>query len=169
MFYVIKREYVGPNQDDSRFINADTVIISTEPARTNMSDEIRINGWCGTTHNWSITAHGEYETLESAQIAIPKIFGSVRDVEILEDDVALAWDVVDAYRIGKFETMTTQETEDWLFASMEEDVTAHISDERIVELASEYEKLANEEGWTLNGKATEIIESYRQELIDDIS
>lgn len=163
MFYVISREYVGPNQDDSRFINADTVIISTEPAVTNMSHEVRIDGWCGTTHDWSITAYGEYETIEQAEEAIANIFGDVRETELDSREEMDDSGVVEAYLIGKYEAMTTQETEDWLFAGLAEDVTADISDERIEELARQYEKEANAEGFSLNG-VVEIIEAYRQGL-----
>jgi hypothetical protein len=70
MYYLIEREYVGPNKRDSRgnVIGDSRVMeIWNAPGVTNMSREVRIHGWLGTTADISSTACGEYETIEAAR------------------------------------------------------------------------------------------------------
>lgn len=79
MYYIIETDYVGPNQD--KYINDHTVSIGTSPAYTNQSHEARIEGWCGTTNDWSVYAHGVYDTLDEAVCAVKEIFGEVRQLD----------------------------------------------------------------------------------------
>lgn len=51
-YYLIR---VEPEQGQSRFV------LSNEPGRTNMSREIRYNGWLGTTNNVAHYACGAVE------------------------------------------------------------------------------------------------------------
>lgn len=70
MFYLIVSEYVGPNKLDSTgAIIGDSAVasITTECGRTNMSREKRSNGWLGTTNDNSVTAHGEFDTIDEAR------------------------------------------------------------------------------------------------------
>lgn len=106
-YYIIEQEYVGPNRQDH--LNDHAVVVSTEPATTNSSHEIRVKGWCGTTNDWSVNAHGEYDSIEAAEAAIAEIFGDVR----LENDESGIRDeedtVVRAYVVGKFPEMDDEE------------------------------------------------------------
>ena len=77
MYYVIETNYAGPNHD--QHADADIIEISTAPAITNSSHEVRIEGWCGTTNDWAVYAHGEYASAEEARAAIAEKFGDVRD------------------------------------------------------------------------------------------
>lgn len=81
MYYLIENKYVGPNQRQDQYIDLDTIEISTSPAITNSSHEERIEGWCGTTNDWAVYAHGEYGTIEEARAAITDKFGDVRDCD----------------------------------------------------------------------------------------
>lgn len=65
-YYVVNRENVSPNalRSAEEFW---TVVIQTEPERTNSSHQIRIEGWCGTTNDMSVTAHGEFDSFEEAK------------------------------------------------------------------------------------------------------
>lgn len=106
-YYIIEQEYVGPNRQEH--LNDHTVIVSTEPATTNSSHETRIKGWCGTTNDWSVNAHGEYDSIEAAEAAIIEIFGDVR----IDDDESGIQDeedtVVRLYLVGKFPEMNNEE------------------------------------------------------------
>ena len=78
-YYVLSRCYVGPNQHDindvENILDGHYYYISTEPGRKNMSREVAITGWLGTTSDISKTAHGEFETIESAQAKISSEIG----------------------------------------------------------------------------------------------
>jgi len=163
MFYVIAIEYEGPNSEDDRFIDADRICIRSEPARTNMSGEVRVDGWCGTTNDWSITAYGEYETIDEAERAVTDIFGETRD---FTSDEARQWNAICVYARGAFRPLNKTDAFDYFYAAMEGDVTTTTSDEEIDVLAREYESLANDDGYTLDGNGSEIIEEFRDWLIE---
>lgn len=97
MYYIIETIYVGPNQNQDEYVDADRIEISTSPATANMSHEKRTEGWCGTTNDWSVYAHGEYATIEEARAAITEKFGEVResDGDSFESDDE---DVVETYK-----------------------------------------------------------------------
>jgi len=59
--YPYLRSDVSPNALRSTW-NPDRAYIGREPQRTNMSHEERIEGWCGTTSDISVTALGVVDT-----------------------------------------------------------------------------------------------------------
>ena len=164
MYYIIKTSYVGPNQDQN--IDADTIDIRTVPAKTNMSHEVKINGWCGTTNDWSVHAYGEYETLELARNAINDIFGDVRDADPY--DLGEDPDVVESYKIGQYIPMSEEETGDWVYEPMRSEIHADTTDEDITQFIAECESNANAEfGATLDSSVEDMVKQYRQELRDE--
>lgn len=103
MYYVIETQYVGPNQTQDHYVDVDRIEISTTPAITNCSHEVRTNGWCGTTNDWAVYAHGEYDTIEDARAAITDRFGEVQDFgDSSESDNE---NVVETYRPCNIHTM----------------------------------------------------------------
>lgn len=169
MFYVINQIYIGPNQDDERYVDADTIQVWTTPARTNSSKEERIEGWCGTTNDWSLHAHGEYPTIEAATAAVMEKFGPVRTHDggdrfgnPYDDD-----EVVAVFKPGKYRPMSREHTGDWAYSSVLTDITADTTDERIQALVTEYEADANSEGHTLHSSLGEIMKERREELRDE--
>lgn len=169
MFYVIETHYAGPNPLDSNNIDANTIVISTTPATTNSSQEVRLDGWCGTTNDWAVYAHGEYPSVELARAAIATRFGDVRASDangafVSDDDT-----VIEVYKPGRFAPMTKEHTGDWAFDGIQADISATTSDERIAELVAEYEAEANSEGFTLDSDLADMMKERRQELIDAAS
>lgn len=146
MYYIIETVYVGPNQRSDEYCDADTVVISTLPARTNRSFEIRIEGWCGTTGGWATYAYGEYDTLEDARAAVVDIFGAVRKDE---SEWPRDSDEVERYKKGEYEPVGMQTTADIVWPGIKVDITADSSDEEISRLVDAYEADANREGMTL--------------------
>lgn len=72
-YYVIYRNYCGPNRadrDPNATYNREHYTIETEPGHENLSGNICIEGPLGQTNDWSAHAMGEYETLEEARTAI---------------------------------------------------------------------------------------------------
>ncbi len=69
-FYLISEEDVSPNKKDSSGNwkgDTETMYITTEPGETNMSHQIKTEGWLGTTNDFSRNAYGEFDTLEDAR------------------------------------------------------------------------------------------------------
>lgn len=162
MFYVIEDKYVGPNQD--QHVDADTITISTTPAKTNMSHEVKLHGWCGTTNDWSVHAYGEYETLEAARYAVFENFGQVRLVDDEDKDDT----VIELYKIGQYIPMSEEETGDWAYEVIRSEIHDDTTDERITELVKECEASANAEGYTLDCMLDEFMKQRRQELRDEV-
>lgn len=169
MYYVIETNYVGPNQTQDQYVDADKIEISTSPAITNSSHEVRLEGWCGTTNDWAVYAHGEYATIEAARVAIAEKFGEVRGADAdgysFESDNA---DAVETYKPGKFAPMSSQATADWAYAGIQSDIAADTTDERIAELVAEYEADANRNGYTLDSDLEDFMRQRRQELLDGL-
>jgi hypothetical protein len=165
MYYVIETKYVGPNKGQDQYVDVDKIEISTSPAITNSSHEERTDGWCGTTDDWAVYAHGEYDTIEEARAAIIEKFGEVRDSDpngdrFESDDE----DVVETYKPGKFAPMSSHATADWAYEGIQSDIEADTSDERIAELVAMYEAEANSMGYTLHGDLEDFMYERRQEL-----
>ena len=169
MYYLIETQYAGPNTGDDRYADADRIEISTRPALTNMSHEPRVNGWCGTTNDWAVHAHGEYESLEAARAAITAIWGEVRLVgrendDFLSDDGS----VVESYKPGKYKPLGRLATADRALESIKADIAIDTTDERIDELVTEYETEANAAGYSLHDSLHDLMYERRQELQDDM-
>lgn len=163
MYYIIETQYVGPNQDQDQYVDVDRVEISTSPAVTNSSREECTEGWCGTTNDWAVYAHGEYATIEEALAAVAEKFGEVRDADAAYPDSG----IVETYKLGKYTPMGIEETSQWAYAGFSSEINAGTTDDRITELVAEWEGEANSEGWTLDSSLENNMKVYRQELRDD--
>lgn len=167
MYYIIETNYVGPNQNQEQYLDVDTIEISTSPAITNSSHEERTEGCCGTYNDWSVYAHGEYNTIEAARAAITEKFGEVRAVSEYDDSFESAdEDVIETYKPGKFAPMSIQATAEWAYESIKYDIKSDTTDERIAELVSELEAEANINGYTLDSDLEDLMQERRQELLD---
>ena len=168
-YYIIETSYVGPNQEQEQYIDADLIEISAVPARTNSSHEVRIEGWCGTTNDYSVHAHGEYPTLEAALAAVAEKFGDVRDSDpngdrFESDDE----DALEIYRPGKYTPMGREATGNWIYDGLKIDVTADTTDERLTELVNEYNAIAHDDGYTLDlPYAERMAAKYRDDLREE--
>lgn len=153
-YYVISREYTGPNN----ILNSDTIRISTEPARTNLSNEVRTEGWCGTTNDWSTHAHGAYETLDQARTALRSVC-DVRRSESDHDD-----STVEVYTIGAHEQMDAGSSAEWVYPCT---VTALTTDAEIEAIVIEAADDCLAEGCALDTEAaTKCLTGKRDDLIE---
>lgn len=168
MFYVIEINYIGPRHLEEH-LDLDTIEIKTRPALTNMTKEERIQGWCGTSNDWSVEAHGEYATVEDARAAITEKLGEVRESDIYGDifetndpDVD---DVVFVCKPGRYHPLPRQASADMV---AEREIEAEMPDEELYELYLRYEDDANREGYTLSRDAVlAYMKELRQELRDE--
>jgi len=154
-FYIVETDFVGSGEGDFH-----GVVITTKAPTTNMSGEIRLNGWLGTTNDWTSYAHGEYDSLEVAEKAVIEIFGDVREY------INMDCGTIAAYKIGKFFQWGKEGTVSWLYESMREDITAQTTDSELAELLEAYESSANDEGGTLSSRAAKILEKFRDDLLE---
>lgn len=169
MCYIIETNYVGPNQTQDKYVDVDKIEISTSPAITNSSNEERIEGWCGTTNDWAVYAHGEYATIEEARTAVTEKFGDVRDTDANGDSFeSYDEDVVEVYKPGKYEIMSSEATAEWAYESIQSDIDANTTDERIARLVAEYEAAANDDGYTLDSDLEYLMQERRQELREEL-
>lgn len=171
MYYVIEINYAGPDQDQDQYIDVDVINISTSPATTNSSNEVRTDGWCGTTNDWATYAHGEYTTLDEARAYIKKKFGELRDCdangdkfEYLDDE-----DVVETYKIGKYEPLGTQATVAWAYERMYNDIKADTSDFEIMMLSVKYKREAKFEGFDLHEDLLHYMLEQRDQLREEMN
>lgn len=123
MYYITEHSYAGPNQLQEKFWDADYIVISTIPPRTNMSHEVRTEGWCGTTNDWGIYAHGEFESMEDAVEAINSRFNGSREIDDNDgvDDFAHhakhnddGWLVT--FKPGRYEPISPETLTEWMDA-----------------------------------------------------
>lgn len=168
MFYIIETKYVGPNKGQDQYADLDKIEISTSPAITNSSHERCTEGWCGTTNDWAVYAHGEYATIEEARAAITEKFAEVRDSDANGDSFQVDdEDIVETYKPGKYAPMSSQATADWSCEGIQSDIEAETTDEDIVELIAEYEAEANSNGFTLHNDLEGFMQEFRDELKDN--
>lgn len=169
MYYLIETNYVGPNQTQDQYIDANKIEICVSPTVTNSSGEKLTRGWCGTTNDWAVYAHGEYATIEEARAAINEIFGEVRDSDANGDSFEPDdEDVVQTFKSGKYAPMSSQNTADWAYEWIQSDIDADTTDEHITDLVAEYEAEANRFGGTLDSDLEDFMKQRRQELIDEL-
>ena len=169
MYYVIETNCIGPNRTQDRYVDVDTIEIRTSPAITNSSHEECTEGWCGTTNDWAVYAHGEYTTVEEARAAITEKFGEVRDSDVNGDSFeSCNEDVVEIYKQGKYVPMSSQATSEWTYEAIQSDIEAETTDARIDALVDEYEAKANSNGRTLHSDLEDFMKERRQELRDEM-
>lgn len=156
--YVIEERYTGPNQD--QHIDADVIKITTEPARTNSSNEICLDGWCGTTNDWAVYARGEYDNKEAAESFIAETY---KDARFLEESDIVEGDTVAIYKPGKYEPLCKEATGNFIYDSLQESVTVSTTDAEISALVDDWEAAAHEQGCTLTG-AYDMAVEYRDGL-----
>lgn len=166
-YYVIETRYVGPNQDQDQYTDVERIEISTIPAVGNESGDVRLDGWCGTTNDWAVYAHGQYDTADDARQAVTDIFGEVRTTDPNGDVFESDEGVIETYRPGKYAPMSSQATADWAYDGIQTDIEADTTDDQIAALIAEYEYEANCQGCTMHSDIEGFMRDRRQELIDE--
>ncbi|MGK8233930.1 hypothetical protein ACLGGT_07080 [Roseovarius sp. MS2] len=159
MYYVIETNYIGPNQTQDKYVDADKIQISTsQPTISNRSQE-----------DWAIFAHGEYATVEEARAYIVEEFGDVRKCNPYDESFSSHDEaIVELYKPGNYTLMSIEATSNWVDSAIQFDINADTTDERIDELVAKYEADVNSEGYTLNSVVKSIMQYRRQELRDEM-
>ncbi len=160
MFYVVETSYIGPDQDHDRHVDADKIEIRTaDPGEGGSHDP-----------DWAILSHGSHNTISEARAAIADKFGEVRSLDARGDRFESDdEDVAETYKKGKYTPMGREATAAWAQSSMEGDINADTTDERISELVAQYEAQVNSEGYTLGSGLRDCLEEYREEMREEES
>ncbi len=148
-FYFIEYNYVGPNRDYPH-LNYDYVAISTRMPET------------GTTNDVSCYAHGEYNALVDAQVALEDKFPETRrDYRSLDDGE------IERYLVGEYERMPEPETAEWVYEDMKENILATTTDAEIDAFVADREENAREEHEIDLFNLYYIVKEFRDGLRND--
>ena len=166
MFYLTSSEYVGPNarsleNDYRRIVYGHYIDIQTAPGLRNMSHEPCVDGWLGTTNDWAEYAHGEYDTIESAQSARDEKFP---ETFTAENDPREDWPeeiVVERVYVGPGENYFDASV--WAYDDGQQQITAVTTDDQIKALVTESEAAAACEGVTLWGDVETVYREIRED------
>lgn len=172
-YYVISTTYIGPNQhttnDSDNILDGDYYDICTKPGMTNQSREERIEGWLGSTNDWSLTAHGAFETIEAAREKIASEIGRpLADCRTRPEGYYTYGppaDEVERYYVSPY-------TDVWNAGDYAgtEGIEATTSDEEIAKIAEEIGELAEKGKILLIGDVKEWLTEVRDGLkaeVDD--
>lgn len=161
MFYILSHEYTGPNE----VVNVYTVTVQTEPGETNMSHETQIEGYLGTTNDWSLHAHGEFETEDEARTAADALavkLGGAGSREIDYESEGQGDPIIAVFRVG-YEGWGAEASREWCYEGVRADVTADTTDEQIEALIEHYELMLNDEDGTLDTRAVRSMMSEHRD------
>lgn len=160
MFYLTYVRYIGQNQDEN--IDAHRIAIRSSPAISSETREPVVSGWCYAEGDWSIVAHGEYNSIEGARAGMVSVFGPTRDVD--QDgklfEINPDMNEVEVYKQGQFVPMQWLQMEKYLEGFFPRDIQ-DCSNSDVIELARNYEINANKSGYTLGKYSIEYVREVR--------
>jgi hypothetical protein len=134
-YYVIEIENLQPNDGEDHH----RMFIQTEPGQTNMSREVRVDGWLGTTNNIREHAHGAYDSESEARLAVEALL-SEDGYRECDEDISDGDNVtVAVYRVGRYAPMGAEESRDWCHDSIQELVATNPTPEQIEAALDEWE------------------------------
>ena len=125
-----------------------------------MSNEVCLDGWCGTTNDWATYARGEFPNLEAAEAYIKANYKDAREIDDFYDEGGT---VKAVYKPGKYEPISKEATGNFIYDSLVDSVTQTTTDDEIRALVDDWEREANGQGCTLTG-AYDMAVEYRDEL-----
>lgn len=161
-YYVVEIQYVGPNGRDNQYIDSHEVQIRTTPARYNQSGLPCIDNWAGTTNDWCVNAHGEFDTIEEALLAVESIFGETRDADNDQSP-----DIVMTLRVGALVPYAASESVEYVYGGFDAYIDADSTDEQIEDDVHHWCEQAEGEGIKLDeGAILKYAKMHRDYLMD---
>ena len=109
-YYIVEQHYIGPTPRDVEHIDFNRFEISTKPPPYEFMGFVP-RGWLGTYDNVDLYAHGIYDSLAAAEVAVKALLSG----EFRRDpDDDLPPDVLAVYRPGRYEPITDDALIQWL-------------------------------------------------------
>ncbi|WP_419625809.1 hypothetical protein [Thiolapillus sp.] len=124
-YYIVEKHYIGPNPRDVEHIDFNRFEVTTKPPRYEFMG-FTPRGWLGTYDNVDLYAHGIYDSLEAAEVAVKALLSG----EFRRDpDDDLPQDVLAVYRPGCLPPITDDALIQWLEYMI--DISADDDDEEL--------------------------------------
>ena len=124
-YYIVEKRYIGPNPRDVEHIDFNRFEVTTKLPR-HESKGLVLRGWLGTYDNVALYAHGVYDSLVAAKVAVEFLLSG----EFRRDpDDDLTPDVLAVYRRGRYAPITDEALLQWLEDMI--DVSADADDEEL--------------------------------------
>lgn len=162
-YYIEAIRYHGPDGHMDKYIDFDRFEVTTEPTRTNLSNEICLDGWLGTSNDIARYAYGVYDSRAAAEYAVQNLLG---DAYRRDDEPSESPDVVAVYRAGRLPPVSDEALGIWL---QDVDVPADADDAALRRQATD---LANElEDTSVSASAVrlwEALESLRDDAREEL-
>lgn len=149
MFYIVEKEFVGRIESWEDYPH--TVLITDIICKDFEGHEI-INGSVSEICGWAVRTYGEYETIESAKLALLEKFQNSENFEEIKTDYVLE------YRIN-LQSLDKNATKDWLEDGMMQFLNKKTTEEEIKRLIEEFEEEASSQGLRLSN-VYEIIQDF---------
>lgn len=138
-YYVVSSENVGPNSTDAYGnVYEECYTVTTTAPTTNMSREVKTEGWLGTSNDNCLYAHGEFSSEQEARDYIENKLGEYREV----DSADLEHDEIAGYLPGNLVPMSGEESVNWCYEGLSNEISADTTDEEIEKMVAEW---ANDE------------------------
>ena len=162
-YYIEEIYYCGPDGNTDKYIDFDRFEITTEPTRTNLSNEIRLNDWLGMSGDVSRYAHGVYDSLAAAEYAIQNLLG---DEYRCDEEPSDAPDVLAVYRAGRLPPVSDEALGIWL---QDVDVPADADDAALRIQARNLARELEDTGVSASaGRIWECLESLRDDAREEL-
>ncbi|WP_276117956.1 Rossmann-fold NAD(P)-binding domain-containing protein [Pararhizobium qamdonense] len=166
MFYLASVEYVGPNQDDDRYVDSTEIQVLKSPVKINGMGADILDGWAGEYNGWSTSADGVAATLEEAEAKIFALWGDVREIDHDGRDPSV--NIAAVYKPGKYAPLSRSSVIEIVWEDFNDRITAESTDEDLEYAAFNAESVANDHEWTCNGLALTIAGEIRAAKLKEV-
>ena len=155
-YYIEEIRYCGADARTDKYIDFDRFEITTEPTRKNMSGDICLDGWLGTSNDVARYAHGAYDSLAAAEYAVQNL---LVDEYRRDDEPSEFPDVLAVYRIGRLLPVSDEALGIWL---QDVDVSADADDVALRRQARDLARELEDTGVSASAvRIRECLESLR--------
>ncbi|WP_419611508.1 hypothetical protein [Thiolapillus sp.] len=162
-YYIEEICYHGPDGRTDTYIDFDRFEITTEPTRTNLSNEIRLDGWLGMSGDVARYAHGVYDSLAAAEYAVQNLLG---DAYRRDEEPSDAPDVLAVYRPGRLPPVSDEALGIWL---QDVDVPADADDAALRRQAKDLVRELEDTGVSASAyRLWEALESLRDDAREEL-
>ncbi|WP_419617875.1 hypothetical protein [Thiolapillus sp.] len=162
-YYIEAIRYHGPDGRTNNYIDFDRFEVTTEPTRTNLSNEICLDGWLGTSNDIARYAYGVYDSRAAAEYAVQNLLG---DEYRRDDEPSESPDVLAVYRAGRLPPVSDEALGIWL---QDVDVPADADDAALRRQAKELVRELEDTGVSASAvRLWEALESLRDAAREEL-
>lgn len=148
MFWIIEKQFIGPNDAIPFYFEERHVSIFNGPLDVPLKYDKRTVGWLGLARNWSIIGHGAFDDLAEAKKRLKLIFGECRP----DDETQLEWEPneLERYLIGPYARLSPLMTQRYIEERIHRLLKRKSAGDRSTQFLEWCETEANNETLTLD-------------------